>query len=241
MSFNNTGRIEGHLNHVFCYEGNGYSVIFMKIGLYNYSKGDKKYYETVNAQISCKLDQKGQPVTKSSHPKDEMNTRLYKYIKDNAVEGMPIKIVGNIHGVDQVYLNGHWKSFKKLTDSEREQYKAVAGSELITRNQTYLYIEEAKMPAKTEYMKGKEEIPESNIEEPTVSEPNQADTIETDDNDSVDNDGVVTDPEPEIIDATPIPREEGNTQRKKGYVPYHDMVFDLGNEVVIDDDDLPFR
>lgn len=235
--FTNKTMVQGHINRVGVYDGGMYQTLFLRIGIFSYMKDEKPQYESVNAQISCKLDREGKPTSTSSHPKAEMNKQLFEYLNENVAEGMPIKIHGNLKGNDQIYLDGRWKNFKDLTSNEKELYHSIPKNELITRNVTYLYIEEAKVPNKKEYLNKKQQQPDSQMEGLKPSESEQADSVESDDNSPVDNDGVV---QAEVIEPESLKRE-APAPRKSSYVRFDDIVYE-GNfaEVDINDMDLPF-
>lgn len=192
-----------------------------------YDGGTYRDYENINAQISCPLDRNGKPTTTSSHPKALMNKFIFEKLDRNLVEGMKISIHGNIRGTEQVLLNSGWKNFGQLSPLEKEEYQKIPKNELVTRNQTYIYIEEVSMPEKEEFRKSQSKVKKEDVE---VAEPNQTDEILSDDTDPVNDEGEVI----EVFEAEIIEEEEEvksvdrrmYREKPKGYVNFEDMYYD---------------
>lgn len=212
--FNNSSTIQGFVNRIGVNDNGMYQTLFLRISIFSYKKNEKKHYESINAQISCKVDQEGKSKSTSSHPRSQVNKGVFDYLNNNVTEGMPIKIRGSLKGSEQIYLEGKWKDFKDLNSTEKELYQSISKSELITRNQTFICIEDANIPKKSNYLsKNKKQEPDSQMDGLKASELEQADLIETDDNDPVDNDGIVQD---EILDSEFVEVEkmsQGNLQK----------------------------
>lgn len=238
--FNNSTMVQGFVNHVGVYDNGNYQTLFLRISIFSYIKNEKKHYESINAQISCKVDQEGNSTSTSSHPKSQVNKGLFDYLNNNVAEGMPIKIRGSLKGNEQVYLEGKWRNFKDLNSTEKESYQLIPKNELITRNQTFLYIEDANVPKKSTYLnKNKKQEPDSQMDGLKASEPEQADSIETDDNDPVDNAGVVQEKtiDSEIVEVEKMSQEKS----QKNYVePVNHYYYDPNSSIDIDDMDIPF-
>lgn len=216
-----------YVNHIGFYDGGTYRVLFLRLSVFSYSKDGKGHYENINAQISCPLDRNGKPTTTSSHPKALMNKFIFEKLDRNLVEGMKINIHGNIRGTEQVLLNSGWKNFGQLSPLEKEEYQKIPKNELVTRNQTYIYIEEVSMPEKEEFRKSQSKVKKEDVE---VAEPNQADEILSDDTDPVNDEGEVI----EVFEAEIIEEEEEvksvdrrmYREKPKGYVNFEDMYYD---------------
>lgn len=191
-NFDNNSVIRGYVNHVGFFQGDNFKRIFLRLSVFNYVSDGKSYYEQVNAQISCRVDKDGKAITTSSHPNEQLNKLLFERIDKNILEGMKISIKGSLRGSEQILLNNVWKNFKTLTDDEKEEYKRLAKKDLITRNQTYLYIEEAIVPNKESFVSNEKKVENDTRKQ---SEEDQVDEIDSDDNDPVDNDGVVIEEE----------------------------------------------
>lgn len=234
--FNNKIMLQGYVNRIGVHDGGNYRMLFLRVSIFSYMKDDKPQYDTITAQISCKVNQEGKLTTTSSHPKSKLNKQLFEYLNNNLSEGMPITLQGNIRGSEQVYLDGAWKNFKDLSSYEKETYKGIPKNKLITRNQTFVYIEEASIPNKSEFLrrKKKQEL-DNQIDKLKVEEPDQADLIETDDNDPVDNDGTVIEVdiiEPEVGETVKV---EEAVRRKRGYVKFSDTIYSTPTDI-----DIPF-
>ena len=140
---------------------------------------------------------------------------------------MKISNHGNIRGTEQVLLNSGWKNFGQLSPLEKEEYQKIPKNELVTRNQTYIYIEEVSMPEKEEFRKSQSKVKKEDVE---VAEPNQADEILSDDTDPVNDEGEVI----EVFEAEIIEEEEEvksvdrrmYREKPKGYVNFEDMYYD---------------
>ncbi|HAP8254183.1 TPA: hypothetical protein ACOA77_000245 [Enterococcus faecium] len=216
-----------YVNHIGFYDGGTYRVLFLRLSVFSYSKDGKRHYENINAQISCPLDRNGETTTTSSHPKALMNKFIFEKLDRNLVEGMKISIHGNIRGTEQVLLNSGWKNFGQLSPLEKEEYQKIPKNELVTRNQTYIYIEEVSMPEKEEFRKSQSKVTKEDVE---VAEPNQADEILSDDTDPVNDEGEVI----EVFEAEIIEEEEEiksfdkrmYREKPKGYVNFEDMYYD---------------
>lgn len=236
--FNNKNMVSGYVNHVAIYDGGEFKTMFVRLAVFNYMKEDKPQYEVINAQISCSVNKQGKLATTSSHPKAQLNKMLFDKLDKNLTEGMKVTIHGSLRGNDQILLGGRWRNFKDLSSGEKEKYKSLPKDQLITRNQSFIYMEEVSMPNKETFLKRKEEQSQDNqMEGIKVSEPSEADQIETDDNDPVDNDGMVVETvEAEII----TPEEVTNVPRRHvaSYVRFEDMIYPESMDMV--EEDYPF-
>lgn len=236
--FNNKNMLTGYVSHVAVHDTGAYKIMFIRLSVFAYMKDDKPHYETINAQISCGVDQQGKLTTTSSHPKALLNKMLFEKLDNNLVEGMKVTIHGSLRGYDQIYLNGQWKNFRDLTVAEKELYRSIPKNQLLTRNQTHIYVEEISMPDKQKYLSRKEnQEPENQMNGLKPLEPNQADSLQTDDNDPVDNEGIVVEMvEAEVINREPEPRATRRTVAT--YVPFENVIYP---EMDITEDDLPFN
>ncbi|UNT41818.1 hypothetical protein [Enterococcus faecalis] len=235
--FNNKNMVSGYVNHVAVYDGGSFKTMFVRLAVFNYMKEDKAQYEVINAQISCSVDQQGRLTTTSSHPKALLNKMLFDKLDKNLVEGMKVTLHGSLRGSDQVFLSGRWRNFKDLSSAEKEEYKSLPKGQLITRTNSFIYIEEVNMPSKEVFLKRKEELlTENQMNEVKVTEPSQADQMETDDNDPVDNEGVVV----ETVEAEIIEPQEGTKISRRNtvsYVRFEDMIYP---EATMVEEDYPF-
>lgn len=224
--FNNKVMISGYVNHVGMYDGGDFKRLFVRLSVFSYTKDEIPQYESISAQIMCSVDELGKATTTSSHPKALLNRQLFERLDKNLVEGMRISIHGSLRGAEQIFINGKWHNIKDLTPEERNVYLTQSTVKPITRNQTYVYIEEVSMPEKEKFMSKNETLePDGQMEDLKPTEPEQADKIETDDNDPVDNDGVVigNDDNTEQGEATRI--NIPSTKNMNGYVPFDDMYY----------------
>lgn len=239
--FNNKVMISGYVNHVGMYDGGDFKRLFVRLSVFSYTKDEIPQYESISAQIMCSVDELGKATTTSSHPKALLNRQLFERLVKNLVEGMRISIHGSLRGAEQIFVNGKWHNIKDLTAEERNLYLTQATVKPITRNQTYVYIEDVSMPEKEKFMSKNETLePDAQMEGLTASEPEQADKIETDDNDPVDNDGVVVETEEEAEQGEATRINNPSTKNMNGYVPFDDMYYPE-HEQKQSDMNLPFR
>lgn len=221
--FNNNVMLNGYVNHVGMYDGGAFKTLFIRLSVVAYVREGVPQYDTVLAQIT----RSDEDNTTSSQPKSVMNNQLFDRLNDNLVKGMRISIQGSLKGYDQIYINGKWQNIKDLSVEDKEHYLSLDNK--ITRTQSYVYIKEASVPNKENFLeKQKDVLVQSEELEEKVQEPEQADSIETDDNDPVDNDGVVV----EHVEVTSI--NNVNNVKKNGYKPF-DEVYSQDLE-----DNLPF-
>lgn len=223
--FNNNVMLNGYVNHVGMYDGGAFKTLFIRLSVVAYVREGVPQYDTVLAQIT----RSDEDNTTSSQPKSVMNNQLFDRLNDNLVKGMRVSIQGSLKGYDQIYINGKWQNIKDLSVEDKEHYLSLDNK--ITRTQSYVYIKEASVPNKENFLeKQKDVLVQSEELEEKVQEPEQADSIETDDNDPVDNDGVVV----EHVEVTSI--NNVNNVKKNGYKPF-DEVYSQAQDL---EDNLPF-
>lgn len=210
--FNNNVMLNGYVNHVGMYDGGAFKTLFIRLSVVAYVREGVPQYDTVLAQIT----RSDEDNTTSSQLKSVMNNQLFDRLNDNLVKGMRVSIQGSLKGYDQIYINGKWQNIKDLSVEDKEHYLSLDNK--ITRTQSYVYIKEASVPNKENFLeKQKDVLVQSEELEEKVQEPEQADSIETDDNDPVDNDGVVV----EHVEVTSI--NNVNNVKKNGYKPFDEV------------------
>lgn len=223
--FNNNVMLNGYVNHVGMYDGGAFKTLFIRLSVVAYVREGVPQYDTVLAQIT----RSDEDNTTSSQLKSVMNNQLFDRLNDNLVKGMRVSIQGSLKGYDQIYISGKWQNIKDLSVEDKEHYLSLDNK--ITRTQSYVYIKEASVPNKENFLeKQKDVLVQSEELEEKVQEPEQADSIETDDNDPVDNDGVVV----EHVEVTSI--NNVNNVKKNGYKPF-DEVYSQAQDL---EDNLPF-
>lgn len=200
--FNNVS-LRGTVVSVREYVTEDYMTIFIKLSIFKYRKENRNYYQNINAQISCETSKYGIAPNTEENYKTAIKNIIYDKLNTQLEVGDLLTVQGELCSNEQIYLNDQWINATELPFEDRRNYFNLTTKDIISRNSTYIKIEDI-------YLKDKIRKEQVNID----MEENQADIIETDDNDPVDNDGVVI----AEVEATQLAR------KSKGYTKFENMI-----------------